>query len=313
MVGISEVESLDPNLPAPPLLVKVNRAADMPGHGRILPLVGGRRNYLLDVVFDDGRQRVYADDVGGVLAKIIDGYEPAFHALGAAEQLGDRGRIIQAANALFMLRAEHARRMRMELQQRINAEAVSSGAWDRLSDEEQEQCEAGALGLIPVGVMVEEPYEDPDGNPIVIERGVWETNAVQLVIDRGDYGLFDPEGTPEPTSEYAELGEDGRWYVLGGKHPVNMVILDSTDGDEYMSSLEQAKLITVEIYSPDVEDATYLAALRLGRNIMEAEQFDMSAMVGFADSRPREEHHDHEHDHDGHDHDGHDHGDGGQS
>lgn len=299
MRDMAQVEGWDPSMPAPPLLVDVRPEADQVGHGRILPMVGGRRNYIYDVLINDGQQRVYADDVAGVLSKIIPGYESAAAGLEAAVEAQDRISIQRSVNQMFLLRAAHARAVRQELQGQINDLARRHGTWESLSEEEREQCEGGAAGLIPVGVIVEEPFVDPDGTPITVERGVWEHAEVKLVIDRGDYGLFDPDGTPEPTSELAVEEDDGRLYVYAAKQPDNMIVLDSTDDEEYLGSLEQAGVVSITIYSPDVEDATYLDAVRLGRDIMDVNPVDLSDFVGF---------HDHEHDHD-HDHD-HEHGDG---
>lgn len=279
-----DVAALDPNVEAPPMRVPRRPGADIVGHGRTLPMVGLRRNYLLDVVLPGGTERVYADNPADVLCELIDGYRELRTALAAAEELGDRDTVQAAYIAAFEAREDHAAHVRSTIQSRLNAEAQNDGRWKALDEEEQEQCVAAAdPQQFPVGVLIDQPMEDPDGQPIVVERGVWETDAVKLVINRCDYGIFDPDGTPEPTCELTEE-VDGDHIVFGGEEPPNMVVLDSTDDDEYFTSLEAAGYLDVTWYPPMVEDARYMDAVRAGRDIAETEGMDLTGWVGYDQS-----------------------------
>lgn len=306
-----DVSTLDPSVPAPPMKVAVNPRADSVGHGRTLPLIGGRRSYMYDVLCEQGTSRIYADSPTGVLRELIKGYAAAADALDAAEATGDRDQLEQAFSALFLLRAEHATAVRIELQRQLNTDARATSRWDRLSTEEQGQLSAAEDGRIPVGVIIEEESVDIDGHPILVDRGIWETPFATLVIDRGDYGLFDPDCTPEPTCELAEQDENGQWVVIvTNGNPDNMIILDSTDDESYLDSLEAAGVISIDLYPPDAEDSFYLDAVRLGQNIMESEDTDLTGWVGYhpelaADATDADHihaHHHGQHDH-GHPHD----------
>lgn len=281
------VKSLDPAQPAPPVVVDREPERDHVGHGRTLPLIGGVRPHVYDVVFDDGRRRVYADTPGDVLSAVIPGYEKHARALSQAESeveslLWDedgqrRGTIDQAAfNTArdrvqaafvdaFVARADHATALRARLQQTEIDRARTGGAWDDLDDEGRAQCEASARGEVPVGVIYVVP-EDTGS----VERGFWPYEAPRLVISRGDYGLFDPAGTEEPESLASVVDDEGREYVPVVRFPRNMVILDPTEENLYVESLEVAGVIESTVRPVDLPDSLYTDAVDLGAKMREA-------------------------------------------
>lgn len=296
MSSSGDVKALDPGLPAPPVDVEREPSRDMVGHGRVLPLVGGSRPHQYDVVYADGTRRVYADTPGGVLSAVIPGYEETALALAEAESEAERllydesgVRVenvdphelaaardkVQAAFAdAFVARADHATELRMRLQQQENAHAAAEGTWDGLDDEGREQCEASARGEVPVGVI----YQAPDDDGSIIERGFWPFPVPRLVISKGDYGLFVPEGTEEPESMVdAEFTDDEATgfdaapeFVPVVRFPRNMIILDPTEESLYMESLEVAGVIEVEVRPVDLADDIYTSAVETGAEMREA-------------------------------------------
>lgn len=272
MIELDEVDALDPAEVASPVTVDVDPAGPEIGHGRILPLVGGQRPYVYDVVFDGGARRVYADTVTGVLSAVVDDYEPAADEVDAAGSAEDRDRMEAALAATFQARHNHAHQVRVDMQTRVNTEAQADGRWDSLDEEERDQCSRGADGQVPVGVLYEVPLENPDGSAVVVDKGFWTHPDVLLCINRGDYDLFDPDFTPEPESLLSETDEQGRDVVHGGRWPKNLVILDPTDDDSYLESLEHAGLVEVTVRPVDLPDDTYLRAVDLGREMAEDPQ-----------------------------------------
>lgn len=268
----TDVARMDPAEVAPPLVVPVDAGRDAVGHGRNLPLVGQQRPHVYDVVYDGGRQRVYADTVDGVLSAFVDGYQQAVDEVAAAESSGDQDQMQAALAAAFQARYAHAAALRVELQQTINTRAQTTGTWDTLDEEEVEQCTQAALGQIPVGVLYEVPLDNPDGSSVIVDKGFWTHPDVPLVLNRGDYDLFDPDFTPEPESLLSETDEQGRDVVYGGRWPDNLVLLDPTDADAYVETLEHADLIDVTIRPVDLPDDVYLRAVQMGKDILDAPQ-----------------------------------------
>lgn len=267
-----DVEAADPGVPGPPVTVAVNPAADAVGHGRTLPLVGGQRPHVYDVVFDAGTRRVYADTVDDVLSAFIPGYAALIAAGIEADAAGDRDAMEEALAQIFEARHAHANDLRVRLQARVNQDARASGTWDTLDEEEREQLDRSAEGLIPVGVLYEVPLENPDGSEVIVDKGFWTHATIPLVINRGDYELFDPNFTPEPESLLSEVDpETGKDIVYGGRWPVNLVILDPTDSDAYLESLEHAGEVTVSLRPVDLPDDLYLRAVETGRELLHAE------------------------------------------
>lgn len=297
MINLDEVATLDPSDPCPPVVVDRNPNADQVGHGRTLPLVGGERPTVYDAVFDEGRKRVYTDTMAGVLSALVPGYEALAEEFTGAEQEREsateqqqstaaengaggpsaavnaaRDRVQAAVTAMFEARYEHANALRVTLQSQINAEAQTNGTWDDLDEEETEQCTLSAEGQIPVGVLVEAMLDTTDGDSLVYDKGIWMNPDVKLVVNRGDYGPFDPAFRPEPESLLSEHDPvSGRDVVYVVRWPANMVILDPTDEDTYLESLEQAGLIDVTTRPVDMPDDLYLKAVKTGRELMAVE------------------------------------------
>lgn len=252
MLGIGDLAGLDPAVPAPPLLLDLHTASDTArdaagdlaggvGGVGVSPLVGGQRNFVFEVALEGGRRLACADDAAGILSLIIPGYQAVLEGLGAAEALGDRSRVQARWNELFALRAAHARWVRMVLQDEINQVARLLGSWESLTPVEQGMCVAAAEGGVPVGIRVDEPFTDPDGCEVLVPVGVWSAPDVALVIDRGDYGLFDPDGVAEPESTLPDSSSG----------PANLVVLDSTDDDAYLASLDHAGWVDVATHTPE--------------------------------------------------------------
>lgn len=279
-----KVLNCDPAEEAPPIVTGRNPKADSVGHGRILPLVGGVRPYVFDVTYNGGTERVYADTPAGVLTALIDGYDSLWEdwktasaALTDAEERGETPTATQQAAAedayylLVTARIRYATNIRRQLQQAENIAAQTTGTWDQLSSEERAQCTESAAGAAPIGVLVEAPW-DPDDltdGADTIEFGVWETPHCRLVINRGDYGVFDLDGTPEPQSTLSETDpETGEQIVYVTEQPENMLILDPTDDWGLLQSLEHAALISIETRPVDLPDQFYTDAVTLGREIL---------------------------------------------
>lgn len=267
MVTMEQARSLDPMLPAAPVVVPRDPQRDAVGHGRTVPLVGGERPYLLEVVFDEDRQRVYADRMEDVLGVIIEGYAQHVAAVDDAASKGQdeqRGAIAEA----FLARYDHADELRRVLQRRVNDQARLTGAWDRLDEEEQEQCALAASGdlqaMPPVGVLYEVPVDTPLDGVASVDLGFWSSREVKLCINRGDYGIFE-DGLVEPQSWLETTDPDGRSYVIEGVWPANMTILDPTSDEAYLQSLVMAGLVSVTVIPSDLPDEVYEAALQAGR------------------------------------------------
>ena len=219
----TQVRALDPNREAPHMIVARDPRADEPGHGRTLPMVGATRPYMYDVVFDGGRNRVYADTPGGVLSAFIKGYE-ALHATertladtisqlladGEDPTLDQVDQAATAYAATYAARYAFATTIRTQLQTEENEAAKASGAWDKLTGEERQECELAAQGRIPDGVIVQVPWDnDLTGEPILLDQGIWETGHCKLVLNDGDYGINDPAGSPAPAPGLSAPSEWG--------------------------------------------------------------------------------------------------------
>lgn len=300
---MDELNRLDPALPAPPMTVAYNPQSDAVGHGRSLPIIGGRRNYILDVLPDPAilpdrapRVRVYADNEPGVLAKLIPDYEQIAADLVESWVSEDGAAYDDLYTEGVARRRAHAHQVRQLLQSRINDAAKRDGSWGRLTADEQAQCEGAAIGGIPTGIVVEQSILDPDGHEWTVEQAVWETPHVPLVINRWDYGqyggMFDGDGAtftpamqgfvPEPVSTCSFPAGDGAEVVCISDRPVNMIILDPTSDSTYLDSLEQAGLLTVTVYRPDQPDTLYLDSVRLGRALASG-VFTEGGSASFAD------------------------------
>lgn len=267
-------------------------------HGRIAPLVGNYRPYIYDVALDDGRRIYAdtVDDVLAVMlgahygavtqalwqadadapaapeestshvASDLDWETPidteetagsddlaAFEAHMAATQ-----KITRYHVELAGIRYQHADRARVSLQQKVNAEARASGAWDQLTAEQRTQLATAAdtEGKAPAGVLTERPTmtEDDDGFPHAdtITRGVWFAD-VPLVVNTGDYAPW--TDLPFPESALIRTDPSGEQIEMGTHQ--NLVILRVDTPDDYLSSLADAGVITLAVSPPQQPDDVF--------------------------------------------------------
>ncbi|WP_197028086.1 hypothetical protein, partial [Gordonia alkanivorans] len=202
VITAEEASRSDPRRCAPPLCTD---DADDKGighaHGRVLPLVGNTRPYLLDVAIVGSSRRIYADRLTDVLCVLI-GREysdlvdqidttdvtdrllpPPGPALGdllptelAAAALppdvadpvtadpGERHRVMDLLYDLAIVRRAHADQLRIQLQRTINASVQADSSWAELSSAEQEELTVSATddGGFPVGIPVVVPYTSVD-------------------------------------------------------------------------------------------------------------------------------------------------------
>lgn len=321
--------ALDPAAVAPNLVVAVNPngAGEQVGHGRTLPLIGNVRPHTFDVVFADGTKRVYADTPGKALCALIDGYEAlvdeqieleatieqdAFttgHVEPAKQQ-----RASELYEQMWIARWRLADQVRVQVQQRENADSHEHGRWERLSSAEKAELESAAKGNIPLGLprLVRIERGDPFGGPdsVLIEQGEWETDQSLLVINRGDYGPYSEEGVPEPVSTMTMTvgeGDDAFEAVVATPEPLNIIVLDPGDDMTLLESLDRADVVSLTVRPADLPDSMYTDAVEIGRKMIERDpELGRLTEVEAAPSADPDDH-DHDHDH-GHDHEhGHEH------
>lgn len=315
-----DVSRLDPANIAPTIVVDRNPKADEVGHGRTLPLIGNARPHTFDVAFDDGTKRVYADTAAHALGAIIDGYEAVgVRSFEASQDIEDRDlrdedvpdEDRRAAVELFAdaweARYVHADAVRLRVQKAENERARQDGSWEKLGSEEQfVLTDAERAESVPFGVRTLVTIEtgDPFGGPssALVERGIWETSLVRLALNRGDYGFYNPEGTPEPVSTMTtRLGEGdaARDVVITTEFPANLIILDPGDDESYLYSLERAGLIEITLRPTELPDEVYTNALRLGEELIaenpELGDYGQAAGLGIVEDGEADEHHSHLH------------------
>ncbi|MFL0579480.1 hypothetical protein [Dietzia sp. 179-F 9C3 NHS] len=78
---MAELPFLDPDQAAPPLVTQDAHESDIgAAHGRVLPMIGQWRPYLVDVnaaALSDNRTRIYADSADDAVAVLVGGEAPA--------------------------------------------------------------------------------------------------------------------------------------------------------------------------------------------------------------------------------------------
>lgn len=274
-----DFEALDPEQIAPATTVFYRANADQVGHGRTLPMIGGVRNHLLDVLPDPllmgdaPRVRVYADTAAGVLGALIPGYQPIAARMEEALSPGDTGTDPELVEDGWLARYQHAAQMKRLLQQKLNHQAQQSGRWDALTDAEREQLAGSAEGLIPFGIQQVVPVAGPDGDIIEYEVDVWSTPRATLVINSGDYGpasiVFDDDlgWNPEPVSMMPVPDDHAGELVPLFAIPPNLIALDPTSDDLYLRSLEAAGLLTIATNLPLQPSALWNESVVVGEAI----------------------------------------------
>lgn len=266
-----DFDSLRPENTAPTIVVTNEARMDSPGHGFTLPLIGGLRQYVNTMVFDHGAQRAFADTRVALVNCLIPGYSDLALAEFTAATPED---LSVARAAAFEARSTFLTGVRSMLQGQINGMGTANGAINRLTEEETEQVIWSAeRGVIPTGVLYEITVDNPDGSdePLMIHQGYWETTAVPLVINLGEYGEASPDGIPAPISEVAEESAEGRLVVNQVRWPSNLVVLDPADEALMLESLNRAGVISLRETPVVLPDAEFHAALEQGKAITLAE------------------------------------------
>lgn len=263
-------------------------------HGRVLPLVGNTRPYLYDVTIVGTDERIYADRLTDVLGVLIGEQYTALAAQidaldmrettddGATLAVGDllppeiaavaedpeepetqvdspewiRARL-ELQNLLYemgLLRTAFAAHIRVVLQQAINADAVSTGLWDQLSDDEKEELTLSATegGGFPIGIPAEVPVTiDGDSSPrtIMMVRPEWRAET-PLVINTGDYNPW----TDAPVIETLREARDSDGELFDYPTDENVVSLTIDTEQELIDSLVEAGFLTCDVrpaFQPD--------------------------------------------------------------
>ncbi|WP_347956202.1 hypothetical protein [Gordonia aichiensis] len=255
-------------------------------HGRVLPLVGNTRPYLYDVTIVGTDDRIYADrltDVLGVLigeqyfalaeqidalgvrdttddgasASVGDLFPPEIAAAAEPDEdeptpfdSPERIRAHQELQNLLyemaLLRTAFAARIRITLQQAINADAVASGLWDQLTDFEKEELTVSATegGGFPIGIPAEVPVvinAETAPQTVLMVRPEWRAET-RLVINTGDYNPW----TDAPTIETIRQATDADGEVFDYPTDENVVSLTIDTEEELIDSLVQAGFLTCE-------------------------------------------------------------------
>lgn len=169
---------------------------------------------------------IKAADAAALLGALIPDYERLTTALTAAQSSGNRKATQKAHRALLDARRVDAHALRVALQRHINAGAKADGAWEALTDEECAELTRAATGTVPLGILVEEETWIA-GIEYLMTVGRWDA-AVPLVVNRADYAL---------------LADGDTW----NEEPVGdaMLVLDPTDDDAYVTSLEAIGVLAV--------------------------------------------------------------------
>lgn len=266
-VSADDVALLDPTQLAP-AVVEQDGPATAVGHGRVLPLVGSRfadattanqrsqRPHILDVSLAGG-QRIYADTESDVIAVLIgDGFGDLVDELKSLED-SDGDRQLNLLRQVLGRRHQHADRIRIELQRRVNAEAQSDGRWAQLTDEERNELERctdpNPETPAPSGLPTELPAIDDDGeiSPMII--GIW-TADVPLVCNSADY---EPIGqTLRPLGMQPQEGPEGLSVIPVESEP-NIIWLDVLEDITYLQSLDKAGYLTTTVRPVDQPDALW--------------------------------------------------------
>lgn len=285
----------DPARCAPP--IQTDDARDVgvgAAHGRVLPLVGNTRPYMLDVTVVGTDTRIYADRATDVLslligaeyadladkiesAQIVDRVLPApprplgdylpteLAAMAVPEIVADpttaepqaRQQVIEWLYDMARLRWAHASEIRAELQQAVNA-AIDTETWQALSDAEREELTASADPTRghPVGIPRQAPHAVPTGDGSA-EFGV-HVEAVWSASAR----LVLNTGDYAPWSEAPwviaireHLDSEGRTVEYPTRENTIELVVDTEE--EYLQSLVDAGVLTLEERLPTQVDPMF--------------------------------------------------------
>ena len=278
VVSTEHTAQLDPAQVAPPIV-----AANQPGHDslfehaeggatqRVLPLIGNAhptrwvpRPYVLDVMFDGGRRRVYADDPADVAGVILGDTYHALQAAAAAAAVAfdddpneDTAQaVVDTDAALFAARAAHATSTRTALQRQYNDAITDWAALDRWDTEVLRQStdpEGVAPGCYPDNHPLTGALSTIDGDAEAGEKLLWAAGAV-LVCSTGDYWPYSDVLPPQSVAATTVTGVSTPVTLAGDKH---LVWLNPDNESGYLESMQAAGLITIDVYPVDQVDTIW--------------------------------------------------------
>lgn len=277
-ISTEHAAQLDPARVAPPI-VMANRV----GHdslfehteggapARVLPLIGNShptrwapRPYVLDVMFDDGRRRVYADDhrdvAGVILGETYRALQAAAVAAAAAydeDPTDDTAQAVVDTDAdLFAARAAHTTTTRAALQAQTN-EAITDWAgfdqWHTKILQESTDPDAVAPGCYPDNHPLNGALSTITGDAESGEKLLWAADAA-LVCSTGDYWPYSDVLPPQSVAATTVTGVATPVTLAGDSH---LVWLYPDNETGYLDSLQAAGVITIDVYPVDQVDTIW--------------------------------------------------------
>lgn len=278
VITTEHAAQLDPAQVAPPIITN-NRI----GHDslfehteggtpqRILPLIGNShptrwapRPYVLDVMFDGGRRRVYADDTADAAGVILgEAYRALQVAAAAAAAAFDDDpnedtaqAVVDTDAALFAARAAHATTIRTALQRQHN-EAITDWAaldqWDTQVLHQSMDPDALAPGCYPDNHPLNGALSTITGAAEAGEKLLWAADAV-LVCSTGDYWPYSDVLPPQSVAATTVTGVATPVTLAGDSQ---LVWLKPDNEAGYLESLRAAGVITIDIYPVDQVDTIW--------------------------------------------------------
>ena len=278
VITTEHAAQLDPAQVAPPIITN-NRI----GHDslfehteggtpqRILPLIGNShptrwapRPYVLDVMFDGGRRRVYADDTADAAGVILgEAYRDLQVAAAAAAVAFDDDpnedtaqAVVDTDAALFAARAAHATTIRTALQRQHN-EAITDWAaldqWDTQVLHQSMDPDAPAPGCYPDNHPLNGALSTINGAAEAGEKLLWAADAV-LVCSTGDYWPYSDVLPPQSVAAATVTGVATPVTLAGDSQ---LVWLKPDNEAGYLESLRAAGVITIDIYPVDQVDTIW--------------------------------------------------------
>jgi hypothetical protein len=284
VISVEEAALADPRRCAPPL--RADDAHDGgvgAAHGRVIPLVGNTRPYLLDVTVVGTPDRIYADRLTDVLCAVIgDEYTALVDQIDATDiterilppprpALGDllptaialeatppvvadpatpdpaeRHRVMNLLYDLARLRCAHARNIRIELQRTINEAAIADGSWDELTAAEQEELSVSATveGVFPIGIPTTVPYTTTDDSGNLITGAVIQPEWRAATRLVLNTGDYAPWTRAPWIRAVREVTEpDGRVIEYDTLENTVELVIDTEE--EYVQSLVAAGVLTL--------------------------------------------------------------------
>ena len=277
-ISTEHAAQLDPARVAPPIVV-TNRVghdslfehAEGGATQRVLPLIGNShptrwapRPYVLDVLFDGGRRRVYADDRADVAGVILgDTYRALQVAAAAAAAAFDDDPnedtaqdVVDTDADLFAARAAHATSTRTAMQRQYN-DAITDWAvldyWDTEVLRQSTDPEGVAPGCYPDNHPLNGALSTIDGDAEAGEKLLWAADAA-LVCSTGDYWPYSDVLPPQSVAATTVTGVSTPVTLAGDSH---LVWLNPDNESGYLESMQAAGLITIDVYPVDQVDTIW--------------------------------------------------------